>query len=71
MTIMNFLSLFADEREQVITIFDYSKGEDVFTGDWYMLEDTCEDYLDAEICSIDNLYDPTTIITINVSTEEA
>lgn len=72
MTVRDFLGMFIDEDDQKINIFDNTTGEEVVSGaclsDIWDTED--EKYLDMEIDSIDNLYESTRVITVNVSSEE-
>jgi hypothetical protein len=71
MTVRDFLGMFIDEDDQKINIFDNDTGEEVVTKAYLSeIEDTeNEKYLDMEIDSIDNIYEPTEIITVNISSE--
>jgi hypothetical protein len=71
MTVRQFLEMFLDEDDQKINIFDNTTGEEVVTKAYLSeIEDTeNEKYLDMEIDSIDNIYEPTEIITVNISSE--
>jgi hypothetical protein len=71
MTVRDFLGMFIDEDDQKINIFDNDTGEQVVLeaclSDIWDTED--EKYLDMEIDSIDNLYERTNVITVNISSE--
>jgi hypothetical protein len=71
MTVRQFLEMFLDEDDQKINIFDNTTGEEVVTKAYLSeVEDTeNEKYLDMEIDSIDNIYEPTDVITVNISSE--
>jgi hypothetical protein len=71
MTVRDFLGMFIDEDDQKINIFDNSTGEEVVIKAYLSeIEDTeNEKYLDMEIDSIDNIYEPTEVITVNISSE--
>jgi hypothetical protein len=71
MTVRQFLEMFIEEDDQKISIFDNSTGEEVVIKAYLSeIEDTeNEKYLDMEIDSIDNIYEPTEVITVNISSE--
>ncbi len=71
MTAREFLEMFIDEDDQKINIFDNDTGFEVVTESCLSdIEDTeDEKYLDMEIDCIDNLYEPTKVITVNISSE--
>ena len=71
MTVREFLEMFLDEDDQKISIFDIDTSEEVVTESCLSeIEDTeNEKYLDTGIASIDNLYEPTNVITLNVASD--
>jgi hypothetical protein len=71
MTVRQFLEMFIDEDDQKINIYDNTTGEEVVTKAYLSeVEDTeNEKYLDMAIDSIDNLYERTNVITVNISSE--
>jgi hypothetical protein len=71
MTVRDFLGMFIDEDDQKINIYDNTTGEEVvceacLSEVW---DTEVEKYLDMEIDSIDNLYEATDVITVNISSE--
>ena len=71
MTVREFLGMFIEEDDQKINIFDNTTGEEVVTKAYLSeVEDTeNEKDLDMEIDSIDSVYEPTDVITVNISSE--
>ena len=72
MTVRDFLEMFIDEDSQKISIFDNDRSEEVVTCMYLSeIEDDVNKvkYLDIEIDSIDNLYERTNVITVNISSE--
>jgi hypothetical protein len=71
MTVRQFLEMFLDEDDQKINIYDNTTGEEVVSKATLFDIEYTEDvkYLYMEIDSIDNLYEPTNVITLNVSSD--
>lgn len=72
MTVRDFLEMFIDEDSQKISIFDNDRSEEVVTCMYLSeIEDDVNKvkYLDIEIDGIDNLYERTNVITVNISSE--
>ncbi|MBQ2636662.1 MAG: hypothetical protein IJG09_08215 [Methanobrevibacter sp.] len=62
-TVYGFRNLFIDDMQE-LAIFDNESGQVVWTGYAYQMPD---EYDDLEIDSIDTIFDPTKVITINVT----
>lgn len=61
--IYEFLDLFTDNCQE-ISLWDLDEEKEVFRGTISELPDDLEDY---ELCSIDPICTPTTVITLNIS----
>lgn len=67
MTVSQIMRYAVDKYFQEFTIYDVDKGENVFTG---YIEDCPEEYIDAEICSIDTINEDSPRLTFNVTLEQ-
>lgn len=65
-TVYDFLDHFCDADSQQVAIFDLKKGEEIYRG---TRDEMPSDIQDLEVCSIDTLYEPTTVLTLNVETD--
>ena len=63
LTVYDLYELFLDGEVQQVDIWSNKAEAVVFSG---LLGEAIDEYGDEEINSIDNLYDPTTHITINI-----
>lgn len=63
-TVYDFLDIFMDEDMQVVSVYDVNHGKELFRG---VRTDMPDDIRDLEIQSIDNLHEPTTVLTLNVA----
>lgn len=63
-TVYDFLDIFMDEDMQVVSVYDVNQGKELFRG---VRTDMPDDIRDLEIQSIDNLHEPTTVLTLNVA----
>lgn len=65
-TVYDFLDIFMDEDMQVVSVYDVNHSKELFRG---VRSDMPEEIRDLEIQSIDNLHEPTTVLTLNVEVE--
>lgn len=63
-TVYDFLDIFMDEEMQVVAVYDVNHGKELFRG---VRGDMPDEIRDLEIQSIDNLHEPTTVLTLNVA----
>lgn len=63
LTVYDLYDLFLDGEVQQVDIWSNKAEAVVFSG---LFGDAIDEYGDEEINSIDNMYDPTTRITINI-----
>lgn len=63
-TVYDFLDIFMDEDMQVVSVYDVNQGKELFRG---VRTDMPDEIRDLEIQSIDNLHEPTTVLTLNVA----
>lgn len=69
MTIYEFMMLFLDENDQRVEIINLASDDVENLGTFAGLNEIPEEYLDCEIMSIDNLYEATKTITLNIDFE--
>ncbi len=62
-TVYDFLDHFCDPDSQNVAVFDLKKGEEIYRG---TRDEMPSEIQDLEVLSIDTLYEPTTVLTLNV-----
>lgn len=65
-TVYDFFDIFADSDTQEFALYDLKTNKEVFRG---TRDDLPGDYQDLEIQSVDNLTEPTMVLTLNVEVE--
>lgn len=65
-TVYDFFDIFADSDTQEFALYDLKTNKEVFRG---TRDDLSGDYQDLEIQSVDNLTEPTMVLTLNVEVE--
>lgn len=65
--VYDFLGIFCDPNDQQVAIFDLTKGEEIYRGTRDEMPTVIRN---LEVCSIDTLYEATTVLTINVETNK-
>ena len=72
MTVRQFLAMFTDEYYQSVNIYDSAENvsrEVVHNKCYDEFDDDDYQYLDMNIESIDTLYEPTKVLTLNVDSD--
>ena len=65
-TVYDFFDIFADSDTQEFALYDLKTNKEVSRG---TRDDLPGDYQDLEIQSVDNLTEPTKVLTLNVEVE--
>jgi hypothetical protein len=65
-TVYDFFDIFADSDTQEFALYDLKTNKEVFRG---TRDGLPGDYQDLEIQSVDNLTEPTKVLTLNVEVE--
>ena len=65
-TVYDFFDIFADSDTQEFALYDLKTNKEGFRG---TRDDLPGDYQDLEIQSVDNLTEPTKVLTLNVEVE--